>query len=371
MPFSGQKMEKTNLSNIFKISAATDGVPNMKALEMSSLLGISASITNKSKTRLVVTFQFHTAQTLDFVESGAAQMLFSNLKIDDRIFFPLDPTNDNLMISKKSTCLENHHNKITLPGDLRMRLRIRAMDNAVSRRVPASERNRRLYRHSPAQNIYLILKTSRGTQSQDMAHVLFGRTIVVDEYRKTIEGGKSDRSEAKLYHSREYYCYYPCSGGVRLQISHEPCSSGEHFRPSFGIYYHPRIDELSILSPSVFKNAILLCLPVFGFQLSQFRYMQTLVIRAAHLSARDIASLNNHSRGRQHFCYRSYECFSQTREVMTYPSKSVISTEDNLFCTELGRRQSLEVLNGMFNKACQLGKNGVQAPRITICLEDF
>ncbi|TGO13355.1 hypothetical protein BTUL_0071g00320 [Botrytis tulipae] len=405
----GRKMEKTNLSNVFRISAAIDSVPDIKSSEMSSLLGIGAAITDKSKTRLVVTFKFHTTQTLDFVESSAAQMvdqeyqllikLFSNLKIDDKIFFPLDPTDDNLMISKKSTYFKNYHNKITLPAHPRAGLKIRAMDNAISRIVPASEKNRRLYRHVQMQNHKGSLPLRRFTLFSKLPAELrvkiwqmsfVGRTIVANECHRPTQGvtdsGKNRvitsnpiqlliNRESRAEVKRNYIFQENTTATIRAQ---EKCDyryltnrflPENNFRPSFGVYYHPRIDELSILPPIVFNDSIVWHLPVCGFKLYQFRYMQTLVIREAHLSTRDIVSSHNYWRGRLSSFYTTYENFSRIREILIYPGKSVRITADNLLCTELGRKQSLEVLNKMFKEVYQLEKNaegGLQVPRITI-----
>ncbi|TGO43592.1 hypothetical protein BOTNAR_1822g00010 [Botryotinia narcissicola] len=100
--------------------------------------------------------------TLEFIESSAAQIvdqeyqllikLFSNLKIDDKIFFPLNPTNDNLMTSKKSIYFKNYHNKITLPAHPQAGLKIQAMINAISIIVLVSEKNRRLYQYVQMRN---------------------------------------------------------------------------------------------------------------------------------------------------------------------------------------------------------------------------
>ncbi|KAF7926415.1 uncharacterized protein EAE98_006710 [Botrytis deweyae] len=404
-------MEKINLSSVFRISAATDGAPDVKSSEMSSLLGIGASITHKSKTRLVVTFQFHTTQTLDFVESSAAQMLdqeyqllielFSNLKIDDKIFFPLDPTNDNLMISKKSTCF----NKITPPAHPRMGLSVQAMDNAISRMVPASEKNRRLYRHVQMRNHKGSLPLKRFTLFSKLPAELrvkiwqmsfVGRTIVVDEYPRTIEGAvdfsknrvitsnpiqllinRESRAEVKRHYIfQKNYQATPAVqtlGKYKSRYLTNRFHPENTFLPSFGIYYHPRIDELSILTSSVYNNAILWSLPICGYELYHFRYMQTIVIREARLSAGDIDSFNNDRHGTLSFSCWGDARFCQIREILIYPGRSVRFTEDNLLCTELGRKQSLEFLNEIFKEAYQLeekAEGSLPAPRITIYLED-
>ncbi|KAF7886651.1 uncharacterized protein EAF02_003298 [Botrytis sinoallii] len=409
-------MEKINLSSVFRISAATDGVPDVKSSEMSSLLGIGAFITNKSKTRLVVTFQFHTTQTLDFVESSAAQMvdqeykllieLFSNLNIDDKIFFPLDATtNDNLMISKKSTYFDNYHKKITLPAHPRIGLGIQAMDNAISRTVPASEKNRRLYRHVQMRNHKGSLPLKRFTLFSKLPAELrvkiwqmsfVGRTIVVDEDPRTIEGAvdfsknrvitsnpiqllinRESRAEVKRHYifqkNHQATLAVQTLGKYKSRYLTNRFHPENTFLPSFGIYYHPRIDALSILTSSVYNNAILWCLPICGYELYRFRYMQTIVIREARLSAGDIGSFNDYRRGRLTFSFWGDTRFCQIREILIYPGKSVRFTEDNLLCTELGRKQSLEFLNEIFKEVYQLeekAEGSLQAPRITIYLED-
>ncbi|KAF7935457.1 uncharacterized protein EAE97_008364 [Botrytis byssoidea] len=390
----GRKMEKTDLSNLFRISAATDGVPDIKSSEMSSLLGIGAAIT-----------------TLEFVESSAAQMvdqeyqllikLFSNLKIDNKIFFPLDPINDNLMISKKSTYFKNYHNKITLRAHPRIGLRLQAMDNAISRTVPASEKNRRLFRDVRMRNQKGSLPLKRFTLFSKLPAELrvkiwqmsfVRRTIVVGMYRRTTEGvidfsknhvttsnpiqlliNRESRAEVKRHYIFQKTYHATPAVQTLEKYKYRYLTNlflpENNFRPSFGIYYHPRIDELSILPPIVLYDSILWHLPVCGYKLYQFRYMQTLVIREAHLSTRDIVLSNNYWRGRQSLFYMTYENFSRIREILIYPSKSVRFTADNLLCTELGRKQSLEVLNKMFKEVYQLEKNaerGLQVPRITI-----
>lgn len=331
--------------------------------------------------------------------------LFSNLKIDDKIFFPLGPTNDNLMISKKSTYFYNYHKKFTLPANPRIGLRIQAMDNAISRTVPASEKNRRLFRHVQMRNLKGSLPLKRFTLFQKLPAELrvkiwqmsfVGRTIVVGKYHKTTEGvtdlgknrvttsnpiqlmiNRESRAEVKRHYIfEENYDATPTVqtlGNYKSRYLTNRFLPENNFRPSFGVYHHPRIDELSILPPVVHNNSIFWCLPTCGLQLYQFRHMQTLVIRDAHLSTRDIVSSNNYWRGRRsHFC-RIYKNLSQIRKILIYPGKSVRLSEDNLLCTELGRKQSLEVLNETFKEAYQLEKNAegsLQAPRITIYPED-
>ncbi|ESZ89757.1 hypothetical protein SBOR_9857 [Sclerotinia borealis F-4128] len=276
-------MEKTNTSDIGL--AVTKGIANIQSSDLTSVLGISASITNRATAKLVITFRFHTTQTLAFIEKAAAQMvdpdyqhfikLFSNLQIHDQIFSTLDLPNYNVANLKRSSCSDNDLSVGIEPVKFQKRLRSKNSDNLIpkSQRIPASQKNKKLYRHVrlTKHNGNLLLKafTLFSKLPPELRVKIWqfsfvGRIIVVGDF--PISEGRFDvyKNHVRTPNPVQLLINRESRAEVKRQYKFDPnnlanwheyqskCPSSlfapmsDYFTPNFGTYYHSEIDKISM-----------------------------------------------------------------------------------------------------------------------------
>lgn len=349
----------------------------------------------------MVTFRYHTTQTLNFVEKAAAQMvdqdyqllikLFSNLRIDNRIFFPPNPPDPDPSSLNISIYPGDHLNLDMNSVECRRKPKTKAIRNSASGRcmLQAREKNKRLYRQIqrqdcngsiPLTTFTLFSKLPPELRVKIWRYSFVGRTIVSESFRQM--GRENDfsknwvrtpnpvqlliNSESRTEVKRQYkfyknwtaYWWYRDKYGYK-HLTNLFGSLRELHLPDLGTYYHPKIDEFSLhidVDPSLSGDSIYRVIATsvvcrsfqYGLESDTFKYIETLVIREASWTTYD----SYHYLRQQPTLFKfAYPSFHHLREIVIYPNGPKVRREDNLLYTEVGRKQCLDFLKELFKQA--------------------
>ncbi|QSZ37774.1 hypothetical protein DSL72_008873 [Monilinia vaccinii-corymbosi] len=385
-------MKKMKVSEMPTGMATAEIAPKIQPSECTSLLGISAFVTNRSPTKLILTFQFYTTQSSTFVEKAAAQRvdadyqlligLFSNLHLHDQIFFPTRSPDHNLASLKSLTFSDQNLNISFSKNHVEFltRSQSKPICSLLSRSqsLPASMKNKKLYRHlqwnrrnggSPLVAFTLFSKLPPELRVKIWQFSFVRRIIDIDPESMYLDKMLSGKNYTGTPNPVQLLVNQESRAEVKLQYKFSPNWTAQCnflkpnlaerplLTPEFGIYFHAEIDELRH-SHDQRATSSLWRRWDYCILAREFQDIQTLIIRDAHWTAHDLM--------RKH-CFRPI--FHRLREVVIYLGELTIKNKANILHTELGRKQYLSFLKDWFTQAPGLEEDSqitIRVPVFTI-----
>lgn len=333
----------------------------------------------------MVTFRYHTTQTLNFVEKAAAQIvdkdyqllikLFSNLRISGPNSSPINPSIPGPSSFKSSNYLGDNQ-AIKFPVSGRHILQARRKNTRLYRQVQMKDRTGSI----PLKTFTLFSKLPPELRVKIWQCSFVGRVIVSKIYCATPGGHERCKNyvltsnpvqllinaESRAEVKRQYK-FWPnefANWRYRSEYRSKKATSlfdphWDSFLPNFGIYYHSEIDALSMTLDEQPLNVIyqhiyqIIRTSVFcrscryGWRSDPFQYIQSLVISEASWTTFDLRNAMQRQR-RSRF---GYAAFHHLRQVVICSSGMVINGSNNLLYTKPGRKQCLDFLKWKFKQA--------------------